>query len=60
MTCTKNCNQGRACDCVADLTIQYADDDAAPMDLSAGEFITVALYTVCMLGLGFFIGRMFA
>ena len=60
MTCTKNCNQGRACDCVADLPIQYAEPDAEPMALNTMDIVTVLLYSFAMIGIGFFVGRLFA
>lgn len=52
MTCTRNCNQGRQCDCEPDLPIQYTEPD----DMEAFDWWVIA----CAMALVFCAGLIFA
>ena len=55
MPCNKNCNQGRACDCVPDLPIQFADDEGDGGSMKDALYALIAML-ILSFAAGFAVG----
>lgn len=55
MPCNNNCNQGRQCDCVPDLPIQFAEDDGYGGSMAEATYALIAMLILAFAA-GFAVG----
>lgn len=58
MICNGNCNQGRSCDCVPDLPVQFAEPEPKDPNDFDGTVISALVILVAVFVVGYYVGKM--